>query len=229
MIAEEYQWRVSRIGSDRASRWDSADRQPPAWLEVEPLTAKQIAVLYRALRKGLEDDKDEPGAAEYYYGEMEMRRQARREFTEWEWRSRHFGHWATALTEYAILWLYWLVSGYGLRAWRALATFLVVLVVAAGLCAFGGGFASSTTAASTSPAATTLPASTSSPGAPTTATADTSFGEALVYSARTVIGLTREPQPRLSRFGDVVQILLRILGPVLLGLAVLSVRGRVKR
>jgi hypothetical protein len=37
------------------------------------------------------------------------------------------------------------------------------------------------------------------------------------------------PQPELTRFGDVVQILLRILGPVLLGLAVLSVRGRVKR
>jgi hypothetical protein len=60
-------------------------------------------------------------------------------------------------------------------------------------------------------------------------TADTSFGGAVVYGARTVIGLARDPQPRLTRWGDILQILLRILGPVLLGLAILSVRGRVKR
>jgi hypothetical protein len=33
--------------------------------------------LYRALRKGREDAKDEPGAADFHYGEMEMRRHAR--------------------------------------------------------------------------------------------------------------------------------------------------------
>jgi hypothetical protein len=32
----------------------------------------QIAGLYRALRKGREDAKNEPGAADFYYGEMEM-------------------------------------------------------------------------------------------------------------------------------------------------------------
>jgi uncharacterized protein YjbI with pentapeptide repeats len=229
MIAEEHQWRANRVRSDGRSRWDSAYRQPPAWLEVEPLTAKQIAALYRGLRKGLEDNKDEPGAAAFYYGEMEMRRHHTREDARIEWRDCHFGHWAAATTEHAVLWLYWLVSGYGLRAWRALATFLVLLVVAAGLFAFGGGFASTTSTAGTPPTATTLPTSTSSPSPTTTATVDTSFGGALVSSARTVIGLTRDPQPRLTRFGDVVQILLRIIGPVLLALAVLSIRGRVKR
>ena len=39
--------------------------------------AGQIAGLYRALRKGREDTKDKPGAADLYYGEMEMRRHAR--------------------------------------------------------------------------------------------------------------------------------------------------------
>jgi hypothetical protein len=38
--------------------------------------AQEIANLYRALRKGREDSKDEPGAADLYYGEMEMRRKA---------------------------------------------------------------------------------------------------------------------------------------------------------
>jgi hypothetical protein len=36
---------------------------------------EHVAPLYRALRKAQEDAKDEPGAADFYYGEMEMRRQ----------------------------------------------------------------------------------------------------------------------------------------------------------
>jgi hypothetical protein len=87
------------------------------------------------------------------------------------------------------------------------------------------------TTAPRGPTTTTRPAPTTTTSAPTTTTvtADTSFGGAVVYGARTVIGLARDPQPRLTRWGDILQILLRILGPVLLGLAILSVRGRVKR
>jgi hypothetical protein len=251
-LAEEHHWRAAHSHRDPTSTahghqgiarttraapagrkpgWYRPDLQPPPWLEVELPSAAQVAALYRALRKGREDDKDEPGAADFYYGEMEMRRHAKREEVKAERRRGHERHWATAASEYAVLWLYWLASGYGLRAWRALVSFLVLLSVAAGLFAFTGGFASSATASAASPTATTRPASTTppSPPTPTAATADTSFGGAMVYSARTVIGLTRDPQPRLTRFGDAVQILLRILGPVLLGLAVLSVRGRVKR
>src|SRR5512132_3081652 len=66
------------------------------------LGAKRIAGLYRALRKDYEDSKNEPGAADFYYGEMEMRRLAS----------------ATAWGERVILTLYWLVSGYGLRGMR---------------------------------------------------------------------------------------------------------------
>jgi uncharacterized protein YjbI with pentapeptide repeats len=232
-IAEEHHWRIDRNATSPWAvlrrGWYPAHYRPPGWLEVETVVPAQVAGLYRSLRKGREDAKDEPGAADFYYGEMEMRRHARREQARQDWRERNERTWAAAQTERTILWLYWLVSGYGLRAWRALATFLAVLVVAASLFAFGGGFASSTTATAASPSATTLPASTSANSTATIATADTSFGGALVFSARTVIGLTRTTQPELTRFGDVVQILLRILGPVLLGLAVLSVRGRVKR
>jgi hypothetical protein len=55
------------------------------------------------------------------------------------------------------------------------------------------------------------------------------FWAALGYSARTAIGLLPKDQPTLTPVGDVVQICVRIIVPVLLGLAVLSVRGRVKR
>jgi hypothetical protein len=34
----------------------------------------QLALVYRALRKALEDGANAPGAADFYYGEMEMRR-----------------------------------------------------------------------------------------------------------------------------------------------------------
>ncbi|WP_308407820.1 hypothetical protein [Streptomyces somaliensis] len=33
-----------------------------------------MAALYRQLRKSLEDGKNEPDAADFYYGECEMRR-----------------------------------------------------------------------------------------------------------------------------------------------------------
>jgi hypothetical protein len=71
----------------------------------------QVASIYRDLRRSLEAKSDMPGAADFYYGEMEMRR--------WS-RSRVW-------LERALVWCYWLTCGYGLRAGRALL-FWVVLV-----------------------------------------------------------------------------------------------------
>jgi hypothetical protein len=258
-LAEEQRWRLERVsapGSSVAlaeadtsptqpvhlgSGWYPPSCQPPSWYSTsEPLTAGQVAALYRDLRKGREDNKDEPGAADFYYGEMEMRRHAKRADAQSELQRRHYGPWAAATTESAVLWLYWLLSGYALRAWRALAALAILLILFAVLCAYGGGFSSST--ASTSQAVTTAAATsrtqttTSTTSVPAVAstptktpTADTTFGGALIYGARTVISLASDPQPRLTRWGEVLQILLRVMAPVLLGLAILSVRGRVKR
>jgi uncharacterized protein YjbI with pentapeptide repeats len=159
--------------------------------------AREIASLYRALRKGYEDNRNEPGAADFYYGEMDLRREA-----------------TPPSIERVILWLYWLVSGYGLRAWRALAAAVGSLVLGAFLLEGVGIAAPRTTAAGAVGAAEPV---------------DTSFVGALFYSARTVIALPHGPQPALTHWGDVVQIGLRVIVPVLLGLAVLSIRGRVKR
>ncbi|WP_328587086.1 MULTISPECIES: hypothetical protein [Streptomyces] len=41
---------------------------------AEHVGPAQLAPVYRALRKAFEDSKNEPGAADFYYGEMEMRR-----------------------------------------------------------------------------------------------------------------------------------------------------------
>jgi hypothetical protein len=79
--------------------------------------------LYRALRKGREDTKDEPGAADFYYGEMEMRRLARRPVNPIG--AGRIGAASRRRVERWILTAHWLVSGYGLRAWRAVAALAV--------------------------------------------------------------------------------------------------------
>jgi hypothetical protein len=169
--------------------------------------ARTVAGVYRGLRKGLEDRKDEPGAADLYYGEMEMRRLG-----------------ARAPIERSLLTAYWLVAGYGLRAWRALATLAVVLAL--GVVAFLlVGFA-----------ATTMTGYVQVKGQSafvpyTVQGAKPSVATAIDYAVESATSLLRSPslQPRLTVSGEVVEMVLRFAGPVLVGLAVLSVRGRVKR
>jgi uncharacterized protein YjbI with pentapeptide repeats len=163
----------------------------------ERLTPDRIARIYRALRKGREDNKDEPGAADFYYGEMEMRRRARRRADDPEGAAR------TSWFERTILRLYWLVSGYGLRASRALMALVVTVV------AFAVGFAAWGFAP------------------------DQGFGESLLFSAESSSSLLRAPSmpdgAKLKDVGHILQLGLRLLGPLFFGLALLALRGRVKR
>jgi Pentapeptide repeats (9 copies) len=187
-LAQEQQWRASRPGRWRPGGWYPRACQPPASPKLEPppaLAPVQLAALYQELRRGLEDSKNEPGAADFYYGEMEMRRLDRR--TPW--------------AERVILWLYWLLAGYGLRGLRALASLAVVVVgLAALLHVFGY-------AARPSPP---------------------SFWGSLLYAASSTLSIGDE-QVRLTGWGKLLRITLRLAGPVLLGLMLLSVRNRVKR
>jgi uncharacterized protein YjbI with pentapeptide repeats len=180
VLAEERDWRDRWERGIRRQDWKrDADAQPGFGRRGR---AQEVATLYRALRKGREDQKDEPGSADFYYGEMEMRRAA-----------------AGPGAEKLILTLYWLVSGYALRASRALAAALAALLVAAALFTWTG-FAD-----------------------------PMSYGDALLFSARTAVGLPNDPAPALTAWGSVTQIGVRVVVPVLLGLAVLSIRGRVRR
>jgi hypothetical protein len=204
VIAEERQWRAQRYisGVKQArdtSLWYGPPYRPPDWLEAEKLTAGQIAGLYRALRKGREDSKDEPGAADFYYGEMEMRRSAGSAWSE-VMESPYQGTRSGA--ELIVLSLYWLLSGYGLRAWRSLAS-LVVVIVFAGVGFAFWGFAPPT-------GLQELPG-------------------AIWFSAEAATALLRGPDQPLTNFGRGLHLAVRLLGPTLLGLAVLSIRGRVKR
>jgi uncharacterized protein YjbI with pentapeptide repeats len=195
VIAEECAWRANR------SRRHWVVPKWPHWLEDEEpgvLDSGQIAGLYRALRKGREDIKDEPGAADFYYGEMEMRRARPNSDGN---RDGHSGEATRGRVERGILTAYWLVSGYGLRAWRAIAALAVVTAVLA--VAFHlFGFAV--------------------PPRPV------SYLTSLLYAFRATLSLT-DDEVTLTAWGQLLQAVLKLTGPVLLGLALLALRGRVKR
>lgn len=186
----------------RGRRWGWSAPSWPGWLsddESGVLNARQIAGLYRALRKSREDTKDEPGAADFYYGEMEMRRRARasRDGNPGSaFRSPSRGR-----AERGILTAYWLVSGYGLRAWRAIAWLAALTALLA--------FAFHTIGYTQPP----RPAS---------------YWTSLLYAFRATLSLT-DSNVQLTAWGQLLQSLLRLTGPVLLGLALLALRGRVKR
>jgi tetratricopeptide (TPR) repeat protein len=223
VLAEEHRWRAEETD---ASGWYGPSLRPPEWLEsTSRLTPSQIASIYRALRKGREDNKDEPGAADFYYGEMEMRRQR----TDGS-RIPHtptISSRRTPLGERALLWAYWLLSGYALRAGRALAALGVVVILFAVLFDTVGF----------------RPAGVQTRVVDVTASGSLSYErvepvkrseieraiDATTYSLGTATAIISAPERPLTRAGTVLRVVLRILGPILVALAVFSVRGRVKR
>jgi uncharacterized protein YjbI with pentapeptide repeats len=76
------------------------------------VNAKTVEAVYRQLRTSLEGSKAFSAAADFYYGEMEMRRLAAPRMS----------------AERVLLALYKLTCGYGVRASRALATYVAVLL-----------------------------------------------------------------------------------------------------
>lgn len=208
-IAEERNWRHRQAIWGRVS--DPEYSVPPP--------ASEIAGIYRDLRKGLEDIKNEPGAADFYYGEVEMRRLGHRKKAD---RSAE-ASWA----ERWLLHAYWAVSGYGLRAWRAFAA-AAVLILTAALIFSTIGIAE--------PSGTTAKAESVDLGSgtinyPTQESTIHGFGEALELAGRNSIALLRNPGPvpELNFVGTITDVLLRLLTPVLLGFGLLALRGRTKR
>ena len=183
-LYEEHLWRREDEPTTRG--WDEADPDPdPDDDKPAPLRPARLAVLYRQLRQAVEDARNEPGAADLYYGEMEMRRLS----TE-----RRDERW--------LLTVYWLVSGYGLRASRAMLV-LAALVALAALAFQRAGFPGHTHG----------------------------YLDCLLYASGSVLSLdlTGHLPMLLTDWGQLARMLLRIGGPVLLGLGALAVRGRIKR
>ncbi|MFD3375094.1 MULTISPECIES: pentapeptide repeat-containing protein [unclassified Streptomyces] len=209
-LAEEHHWRAKRPTA--VPGWNTAVFHSG---HVGPA---QLAPVYRALRKALEDAKNEPGAADFYFGEMEMRRHDRTGATR---------------AERGLLHGYWLLSGYGLRASRALgwlgAAMLVTIVLLMGFGIPKGSPKQEVTG--------TVP-----PGGGKVAFeiekedpqnpagnrfTSERFERALNVTLNSVV--FRSSGQDLTTAGTYTEMTSRVLEPTLLALAVLAVRGRIKR
>lgn len=218
VLAEEAAWRAApeRGALARAGWSNPGGKDHP----VPAPSPAQLAVLYRQLRKALEDGKDTPGAADFYYGEME----ARRHDTQ-----------GTPHGERALLHAYWLLSGYALRASRALgflaatatATFLLMMTIGlpdnqlnpqiTGTQPAPGDHVELTQ--STPDPALTLPLA-------QRFTADRADKAALVVVNSVIF---RSTGATLTGPGTWIEIISRIGEPILLGFAAVAARGRVQR
>ncbi|MFF0430332.1 pentapeptide repeat-containing protein [Streptomyces sp. NPDC004520] len=218
-LAEEHHWRAQTAGQPPATagprRWRTGPHHPDPAQTPDP---DDVAALYRQLRKAFEDGKNEPGAADFYYGECEMRRHDRT---------------GTPKAERRLLWAYWLLSGYGLRAGRALgwltAAMLATIVL---LMAFGLPMSSpKQEATGTVPAGggtVTFVIDKQDPKNPTgDRFTSNRFDKALNVTLNSVV--FRSSGQDLTTTGTYIEMTSRILEPALLALAVLAVRGRIKR
>ncbi|MFD0008172.1 pentapeptide repeat-containing protein [Streptomyces sp. NPDC127178] len=210
-LAEEHHWRARQAAA--VPGWNAA-----ASGTGQHVGPAQLSPVYRALRKGFEDSKNEPGAADFYYGEMEMRRHDRT---------------GTTRAERGLLHSYWLLSGYGLRASRALgwlvASMLITIVLlmgfglpqdapkqeATGIVPPGGG-------------KVTFEIDKNDPQNPTS----TRFtGKRLEKSLNITFNsvVFRSSGQDLTTAGTYIEMASRVTEPILLGFAVLAVCNRVKR
>ncbi|OKI49485.1 hypothetical protein AMK17_38155 [Streptomyces sp. CB00072] len=209
-LAEEHHWRASQPAAI------------PGWNEAEFSTGHvgpaQMAPVYRALRKAFEDSKNEPGAADFYYGEMEMRRHDRANTTR---------------AEHGLLNGYWLLSGYGLRASRALGWLAAAMLVTIMLL-MGFGLpkdAPKQEATGTVPPGggrVTFEIDKNDPQNPTgDRFSGQRFEKALNITLNSVV--FRSSGQDLTTAGTYIEMASRVTEPILLGLAVLAIRNRVKR
>lgn len=191
-----------------------------------PLSPLDVSTIYRDLRKSLEDAKNEPAAADFYYGEMEMRRLSGKSFSALTGRVER----GTPFVERMLLAAYWALSGYGLRASRALLALTFLVLIAASTFTHEEF-------ATVSPPQPQITSVDLSSGAVHLTSAPPqvkpSFSMALEHAARQSFSIL-QPKSADSEivthgFGTLLDFLLRFAGPALVALAVLAVRGRTKR
>ncbi|WP_030832556.1 hypothetical protein [Streptomyces sp. NRRL S-104] len=165
-----------------------------------------------------EDAKNEPDAADFYYGEMEMR--------------RHDGD--RPRSERALLTLYWAVSGYGLRASRALAWLFGAMAVTVLIMMLWGIPEDAPRAMRTGHLTgqdISLPTANPTAVNPSGPLSSRLTAQRWEKSVRIVVNsvVFRSSGQNLTTTGTYVEMASRLTEAALLGLAVLAVRGRVKR
>ncbi|MDT0458087.1 pentapeptide repeat-containing protein [Streptomyces sp. DSM 41527] len=216
-LAEEHHWRALTTNSPGPPLgWQPGPHHMDPALSPGP---GDLAATYRQVRKAFEDSKNEPGAADFYYGEMEMRRHDRV---------------GTPAGERGLLSAYWLVSGYGLRASRALAWLIAAMTCTVmALVLWGLPFHDPephATGTLTSGGRITLTTTTPEPSLTGPWMRRLAIQRA-EKATRVVVNsvVFRSSGQNLTTAGTYIEMTSRLLEPALLALAALAVRGRVKR
>ncbi|MFE3221168.1 pentapeptide repeat-containing protein [Streptomyces antimycoticus] len=222
-LAEEHHWRAQTAGqpalppgtSVSPRQWHPGPHHPDPARTPDP---EDVAALYRQLRKAFEDAKNEPGAADFYYGECEMR--------------RHDTN-GTPKGERRLLWGYWLLSGYGLRASRAFGWLIaamsltVLLLMGLGLPTHDPGPATTGTLRGSK-----VSLHTSTPDPTLREGWSERFTAARAEKAtRVAINsvVFRSSGQNLTTAGTYIEMTSRLLEPTLLALGALAIRARIKR
>jgi len=202
-VAEEH---LLRCSNGEAGAWYPSACRPRIRYPERPTDRAELARIYRGLRKAREDAKDWPGAGDLYYAEMEMRRS-----TAWAGLGSAPGLSGrlSRLAECFVLGVYKHGAGYGVRPSRPFLTLLAAVLAATVVADLGG-------------ALTYVPNG-------TTAAEPAGFDHVLVFVLRSALLLPTPSSFVLGFGGDVIQIVFRLLGPLLIGLLVLGLRARVQR
>ncbi|WP_367318234.1 pentapeptide repeat-containing protein [Streptomyces sp. HUAS ZL42] len=222
-LAEEHHWRAHI--ADQPLPAEGAAPEARLWRpgphHTDPARTpgpEDVAALYRQLRKAFEDGKNEPGAADFYYGECEMRRYDTTGTTEGERR---------------LLWGYWLLSGYGLRASRAFTWLLAAMsLTVLLLMAFGLPARDPEPATTGTLSGSKISLNTSTPDPTLHSGWSQRWSWARTEKATRVAVnsvVFRSSGQNLTTVGTYIEMTSRLLEPILLALGVLAIRGRIKR
>ena len=185
----------------------------------------RMAQLYRSLRTDLEDSRDSAGASDFYFAEMQMRR----------------ANPAAGTFERTLLHAYRIFGGYGVRP-LAPAFWLATLLVVASLSATALGAVHTSTASAprieVAPHDCRVRLSGSARGVSCERLQGNRRLPAIRYRAQrrqvalivasSTFGFTRALDARLEPPGQVIIILVRLLGAVLLALVALGLRSAVR-
>jgi uncharacterized membrane protein (Fun14 family) len=134
--------------------------------------------------------------------------------------------------ERMVLDIYWLISGYALRSARALACLLVTLGIAA-VSLHQFGFADVDRPFEDRPDASAQVVRVQSPARVPQSLEELreaiAMPEAWIYASAAAVPGVFLPRARLTAAGHAITVVMRVLGPLFLGLALVSLRGRVRR
>jgi len=161
------------------------------------VTAKTVEAVYRQLRTTLEATKAFSAAADFFYGEMEMRRLAAPRMS----------------AERILLALYKLACGYGVRASRALATYVAVLLLTGAALRYGTSWFVAESSKVTA-----------SPGLHLT-----DYWDCVAIAARNSVTFFGGVSEGWTAAGVALMFVVRLIGPAAFAFMLLALRSRVQR